>query len=85
MYGQLLGHCHGKNPDQTVYQEIVFWRAEAVQQLFTVFQQKKNTLAYLMCTVRLKISLFNPTALRKAKIAYNFGLSESNRVNDLIN
>ena len=24
--------------------------------------------------------LFNPTALRKAKIAYNFGLSECNRV-----
>ena len=25
---------------------------------------------------------FNPIALRKAKIAYNFGLSECNRVND---
>ena len=25
--------------------------------------------------------LFNPIALRKAKIAYNFGLSERNRVN----
>ena len=27
--------------------------------------------------------LFNPIALRKAKIAYNFGLSECNRVNAL--
>ena len=26
---------------------------------------------------------FNPTALRKAKIVYNFGLSECNRVNPL--
>ena len=26
---------------------------------------------------------FNPTALRKAKIVYNFGLSECNRVKDL--
>ena len=25
--------------------------------------------------------MFNPVALRKAKIAYNFGLSECNRVN----
>ena len=25
-------------------------------------------------------SVFNPVALRKAKIAYNFGLSECNRV-----
>ena len=25
---------------------------------------------------------FNPIALRKAKIVYNFGLSECNRVND---
>ena len=29
---------------------------------------------------RVKRALFNPTALRKAKIVYNFGLSECNRV-----
>ena len=28
--------------------------------------------------------LFNPVALRKAKIVYNFGLSECNRVNNHI-
>ena len=28
------------------------------------------------------LSLFNPNALRKAKIVYNFGLSECNRVKD---
>ena len=27
------------------------------------------------------MSYFNPVALRKAKIVYNFGLSEFNRVN----
>ena len=30
--------------------------------------------------VKVILLLFNPTALRKAKIAYNFGLSECNRV-----
>ena len=29
-----------------------------------------------------KMNSINPTALRKAKIVNNFGLSESNRVND---
>ena len=33
-----------------------------------------------MFCVRKKLS-FNPFALRKAKIEYNFGLSECNRVN----
>ena len=28
---------------------------------------------------------FNPIALRKIKIAYNFGLSECNRVNGFLN
>ena len=31
------------------------------------------------------IWIFNPVALRKAKIVYNFGLSECNRVKNLIN
>ena len=30
--------------------------------------------------IKLRQQLFNPPALRKAKIAYNFGLSECNRV-----
>ena len=29
-------------------------------------------------------ALVNPIALRKAKIVYNFGLSECNRVNDTL-
>ena len=37
-----------------------------------VVQQRNSDLALL--------SNFNPIALRKAKIAYNFGLSECNRV-----
>ena len=32
---------------------------------------------YVFCMSKI---LFNPVALRKAKIAYNFGLSECNRV-----
>ena len=31
----------------------------------------------------LKMLLINPIAIRKAKIAYNFGLSECNRVNEI--
>ena len=31
-------------------------------------------------TYKMFIKLFNPIALRRAKIAYNFGLSECNRV-----
>ena len=30
-----------------------------------------------------QVLFFNPIALRKAKIAYNFGLSECNRVKDI--
>ena len=32
------------------------------------------------CIVNPNCSIFNPTALRKAKTEYNFGLSECNRV-----
>ena len=37
-----------------------------------------------MSTLNGKNSLLNSIALRKAKIAYNFGLSECSRVNELI-
>ena len=48
------------------------------------FNDKQNHV----CTVRVSSPptcsySFNPIALRKAKIALNFGLSESNRVNKL--
>ena len=33
-------------------------------------------------TVIVQPCLYNPIAFRKAKIAYNFGLSECNRVNE---
>ena len=33
--------------------------------------------------VKCILFLFNPVALRKAKIAYNFGLSECNRVKQM--
>ena len=39
---------------------------------FSLLKQPKN------------LDLFNPFALRKAKIVYNFGLSECNRVNKVI-
>ena len=41
---------------------------------------KPNKTSYL---IRLLTPSFNPTALRKAKIVYNFGLSECNRVHKL--
>ena len=48
----------------------------------TWFSCKKQSYAYdqneLLCPT---IFVLNPFALRKAKIVYNFGLSESNRVN----
>ena len=34
--------------------------------------------------LNFNVSFINPIALRKAKIAYNFGLSECNRVNDVV-
>ena len=37
---------------------------------------------YTVCTVYLLV-IFNPIALRKAKIVYNFRLSECNRVNNI--
>ena len=43
---------------------------------FLIYQ--KN---YLRCALKCELSV-NPIALRKAKIAFNFGLSECNRIND---
>ena len=43
---------------------------------FTQYKEKKNTSKYGN-SVRI-----NPIALRKAKIAYNFGLSECDRVKE---
>ena len=37
-------------------------------------------MAFLRHTNSLYVMVFNPTALRKAKIVHNFGLSECNRV-----
>ena len=37
-------------------------------------------MAFLRHTNSLYVTVFNPTALRKAKIVHNFGLSECNRV-----
>ena len=34
----------------------------------------------IFCRLKIHQVLINPTALRKAKIVYNFGLSECNRV-----
>ena len=38
--------------------------------------------AFTFSSVMQLFLFFNPIALRKAKIAYNFGLSECNRVNN---
>ena len=51
-------------------------RSEKTVQIQLRLLLKKHSDLYLHC------SLFNPTALRKAKIAYNFGLSECNRVKE---
>ena len=43
----------------------------------------KEMVLFFMCTVHFRLTLlvvFNPIALKKAKIAYNFCLSECNRV-----
>ena len=40
------------------------------------------TIVFIVChTIAINNSNFNPFALRKAKIVYNFGLSECSRVN----
>ena len=38
-----------------------------------------------VCSVFERMKLFNPTALRKAKFAYNFSLSECNKVKKNLN
>ena len=40
----------------------------------------KRAIAALNCSSELNLNCFNPIAFRKAKIVYNFGLSECNRV-----
>ena len=57
-----------------------------INALFNVTQDSNfwSNILLQSLTRDLKVSshfLFNPTALRKAKIAYNFGLSECYRVN----
>ena len=41
---------------------------------------KAHTKTVILSMIYLNIDLLNPIALRKAKIVYNFGLSECNRV-----
>ena len=48
---------------------------ESLSCYYTLASLNNRTLSF----IALNMS-FNPTALRKAKIAYNFGLSECNRV-----
>ena len=41
-----------------------------------------NSVIFILASFRNWSHLIYPTALRKAKIVYNFGLSESNRVKE---
>ena len=42
---------------------------------------KYKAISLVLSTKKSTLLCFNPVALRKAKIIYNFGLSECNRVN----
>ena len=45
------------------------------------FESPKQTGSVLCAESNIFVLALNPIALRKAKIVYNFGLSECNRVN----
>ena len=51
---------------------------------YTKKTSKRDILFNKRISPRRANSFFNPAALRKAKIVYNFGLSECNRVKELI-
>ena len=50
------------------------------EEVTKVVSFEKETVMERHGGVLIRLNLFNPIALRKAKIVYNFGLSECNRV-----
>ena len=57
---------------------IIKFRREIQKRKFRYESYKNSVLQIEFCII--SIFLLNPIALRKAKIVYNFGLSECNRV-----
>ena len=60
---------------------IIKFRREIQKRKFRYESYKNSVLQIEFCII--SIFLLNPIALRKAKIVYNFDLSECNRVKNL--
>ena len=61
---------------QSGFKQVFFYQDIHLQMFYILLDQKLFTI--------LPHSLFNPFALRKAKILCNFGVSECNRINQCV-
>ena len=65
------------------FARLLFVCTDKTQSISLVIRVIKQAFSLNNCKIWIHLG-FNPTALRKAKIVYNFGLSECNRVKDCI-